>query len=266
MMLNRLGTSLITTALLAFAAGCADSGAEPGESTATAAVGSVGDTPGLASSGTPAPGEPTLAEVRAATERFQDVQVALTAGYIPDPSGMCVTAEMEGRPASEGAMGIHYIRPDLLGLAPGPPDPRVTGTSTYTDFRLPAVLIYEPQMDGSLELVAAENLVFIEAWEAAGNTAPPTFHGQSYDRMVDDPDTPFDEAHGFEPHYDRHVWIYRENPLGVFSPMNPAVTCDHHGHGPRGPPASTSSAGTAARKSPYRLGRSPTPHATRAPV
>ena len=29
----------------------------------------------------------------------------------------------------------------------------------------------------------------------------------------------------FEPHYDRHVWLYRENPNGVFTPFNPAVTC-----------------------------------------
>jgi hypothetical protein len=31
----------------------------------------------------------------------------------------------------------------------------------------------------------------------------------------------------FEPHYDRHVWTYRENPNGVFEPYNPAVTCEH---------------------------------------
>ncbi len=40
--------------------------------------------------------------------------------------------------------------------------------------------------------------------------------------MVDDPATPIDEAHNFEPHHDRHVWLYRENPNGVFAPFNPA--------------------------------------------
>lgn len=34
--------------------------------------------------------------------------------------------------------------------------------------------------------------------------------------------------HWFEPHYDRHVWIYRDNPNGVFAPFNPKVTCAHH--------------------------------------
>ena len=37
----------------------------------------------------------------------------------------------------------------------------------------------------------------------------------------------------FAPHYDRHVWIYRENPNGVFTPFNPAVSCAHH-HGSHG--------------------------------
>jgi hypothetical protein len=181
---------------------------------------------GLVQFDRPAPGEPDLAEVRAATDRFRDVQVALAEGYVQDPSGMCITAEMEGRPASEGAMGVHYFRPDLLGIT-GPPNPRVTGTGTHTDFRNPAVLIYEPQADGSMELVAVENLVFIAAWEQAGNREAPSFHGVAWDRMVDDPATEVDEAHGFDPHYDRHVWIYRANPDGVFAPFNRNVTCRH---------------------------------------
>jgi hypothetical protein len=174
-----------------------------------------------------APGEPTLDELRAATERFRDVEVALAEGYIRDPADVCVDASMEGRPAHEGAMGIHFIRPDLLGLS-GPPDPRVDGTGTHTDFSNPAILIYEPQADGSLELVAVENLVFAKAWAEAGHQEPPSFHGVAYDYMENDPTTGMDEAHGFEPHYDRHVWLYRENPLGMFAVMNPNVTCEHH--------------------------------------
>ena len=180
---------------------------------------------------TPSPGEPSLAEVRAATERFQDVKVALADGYIRDPSDMCETADMMGRPASAGAMGVHYFRPDLLGIT-GPPNPRVNGTGTYTDFRAPAILIYEPQADGSMQLVAVENLVFKASWAAAGHASPPTFHGVAYDSMQDDPATATDEAHNFEPHFDRHVWLYRENPNGMFEPFNPAVSCAHHGAKP----------------------------------
>jgi hypothetical protein len=176
---------------------------------------------------TQAVSEPTLPEVRAATERFRDVKVALAEGYIRDPFDLCDTAEMMGRPAALGAMGIHYFKPDLLGITE-PPSPRVKGKGTHIDFRRPAILIYEPQRDGTLELVAVENLVFADAWRAAGHGERPTFHGVPYDSMADDPTTPSDEAHMFEPHFDRHVWIYRENPNGVFTPFNPAVTCTNH--------------------------------------
>ena len=183
---------------------------------------------GCAMADAPGPGEPTLAQVHAATEKYQDVNVALAEGYIRDPSDMCETADMMGRPAADGAMGVHYFRPDLLGIT-APPNPRVSGNGTYTDFNAPSILIYEPQADGSMQLVAVENLVFKESWAAAGHSSPPTFHGVPYDNMQDDPATPTDEAHNFAPHFDRHVWIYRENPAGVFKPFNPAVSCAHHG-------------------------------------
>ena len=175
----------------------------------------------------PAAGEPDLAAVRKATERFQDVSVALAEGYIRDPGDVCETAEMMGRPAKMGAMGIHFFRPDVLGIT-GPPNPRVAGTGMHMDYLTPGVLIYEPQADGSLQLVAVENLVFEAAWKAAGNTEPPSFQGVPYDHMVDDPATALDEAHMFDPHYDRHVWIYRDNPSGVFAQFNPNVNCAHH--------------------------------------
>lgn len=170
------------------------------------------------------PSEPDLATVRAATERFRDVNVALAEGYVRDPMNVCDTAPMMGRSATLGAMGVHYFRPDLLGIS-GPPNPRVNGSGTHTDFNQPAILIYEPQADGSNELVAVENLVFIKAWEAAGNKEPPSYQGQLFNKMEDDPATTIDEAHMFEPHYDLHVWLYRDNPNGMFAQFNPNVTC-----------------------------------------
>lgn len=184
--------------------------------------------------------EPTVDEVRAATARFKDVKVALAEGYIADPSGACESAETMGKPAAMGAMGVHYFRPDLLKIS-GPPNPRVDGAGTHTDFRTPGVLIYEPQADGSMVLVAVENLVFAKAWKAAGRGDRPTFQGEAYDAMADDPATPMDEAHMFEPHFDRHVWVHRENPNGMFAQYNPNVTCRHAkrpaGHHAHGAPA-----------------------------
>ena len=160
--------------------------------------------------------EPSLSAIKAATARFRDVKVALAEGYVRDPANICDTAEMMGRPAALGVMGVHYFRPDLLGVS-APPNPRVDGTGTHTDFMKPGILIYEPQADGTMKLVAVENLVFAKAWKAAGNAAPPRFHGKSFDDMHDDPATPIDEAHGFEPHFDQHDWLYRDNPNGMLA-------------------------------------------------
>ena len=201
-----------------------------------------------------ATGEPSLDQVRQAAERYRDVSVAIADGYTTD--NKCVTAQMLGFPAEQGAMGLHYVRRDLLGL-PDKPKGRVAGTGTYTDFAKPAMLVYEPQPDGSLELVAVENLVFKKAWEAAGHDKPPSFAGNPYLLLADNPATLLDEAHNFEPHYELHAWVFRENPLGMFAPFSPRVTCAHHkpasggvAHAtmpPAAPPVDASEAGRLLR-------------------
>ncbi|MGJ7460686.1 hypothetical protein ACR80S_06125 [Halomonas sp. MA07-2] len=184
---------------------------------------------GLAAAGVPAGSSQAddvadmIAVIRAAAERFEDVNVALAEGYVPDPTGECVKAGEHGLPAELGHMGIHYLRPDLLGLTGS--EPRVNGTGTHTDFMDPAILLYEPQADGSMVLVGVENLVFAQAWREAGHGEPPSFLGRTWDYMADDPAVPGDQAHGFEPHYDQHVW-FRDNPRGNLESFNPAVSCD----------------------------------------
>src|SRR3546814_13112276 len=81
--------------------------------------------------------EPGLDAVRAAVERFRDVEVALAEGYVRDPMNMCIAAAQMGLPGSEGAMGIHYFRPDLLGIS-GPPnrsEERRVGKACVSTFR-----------------------------------------------------------------------------------------------------------------------------------
>lgn len=53
-------------------------------------------------------------------------------------------------------------------------------------------------------------------------------NGRAWEAMADDPNTASDEAHGFTPHYDQHVWLFRDNPAGELMPFNPNVTCQHH--------------------------------------
>lgn len=166
-----------------------------------------------------------IEELRNAVTKYKDVNVALADGYLT-PDNHCVSAAGEGLPAELGAMGIHYINPALLEITAT--EPRVDGTGTHTDWMRPSVLIYEPQADGSLELVAVENLVFEASWDASGKAEDLVLNGRSWDHMADDPATDGDEAHGFAPHYDQHVWLFRENPMGELMPFNPSVSCEHH--------------------------------------
>ena len=175
----------------------------------------------------PKSNEPSIEAVKAAAEKYRDVNVAIREGYTTDHK--CTTAEMLGFPREMGAMGLHYVRRDLLGLPPKPAPPgsgRVSGTGTYTDFMKPAMLVYEPQADGSMRLVAVENLVFASAWHERSKE-PPAFHGEPFVLLKDKPDTKVDEAHGWEPHYELHVWL-DDNPNGMFSEFSPRVTCQYN--------------------------------------
>ena len=172
-----------------------------------------------------------LEEVRAATEKYQDTEVALADGYLRDPMNLCTSAGDDDLPSQLGAMGVHFFRPDLLGITAT--EPRVNGNGMHTDFLQPSVLVYYPDETGALKLGAVENLVWEEAWKAAGNESPPEFLGYQYWHRIDNPlTTHADEAHMFEPHYELHVWLYQENPAGLFAQFNPRVSCDHH-QGPK---------------------------------
>jgi len=168
-----------------------------------------------------------IEKIRLATERFNDVKIALAEGYIPAPPGECISAASEGLPPAWGGMGIHYINPALLKITATAP--RVDGMSTHTDFMNPAILLYQPQADGSLALVGAENLVFMNAWHMAGHQAPPSFAGRIWDTMADNSSTTQDEAHVFEPHHDQHVYFKKmANPKDQLNPFSPNVSCEHY--------------------------------------
>jgi hypothetical protein len=153
---------------------------------------------------------PELEKVRAALEKYQDPYVAVRDGYFstvgcvhyPQPGGA-------GRvPYTAGGMGIHFLNPQLIGPVPDPMRPQI--------------LIYEPDGD-KLRLVAVEWFIPL----ATGVKERPSMFGQPFDGPME----------GHEPllpsalhHYDLHVWLWKENPAGLFSPTNPRVTCAGYGH------------------------------------
>lgn len=152
-------------------------------------------------------------------EPFKDVSYALSKGYIQG-------SPCEAHPTL-GAMGHHYVNPQLLGLT-APVNGRVNGTGTYTGVNPPPILLYVPNGQGGLRLAGIELLVFAAAWNAANNH-PPMYRGREYNYMADNPDTPQDEAHNFMPHYDLHIWLFDHNPSGLYAQWNPALSCSTAG-------------------------------------
>jgi len=145
-----------------------------------------------------------LSSVREATARFHSLTQAGRAGYGAFPAGVplheCISSL-----TGAGAMGIHWVNGNLLD---GTLDPNK-----------PEVLVYEPGADGKLHLVALEYVIFQADWYAnhAANTMPMLF-GQEL--MVGD-------AARFQipPFFALHVWLYKDNPSGLFASFNPSVSC-----------------------------------------
>jgi hypothetical protein len=149
-----------------------------------------------------------LATARLATARYHQESNALTDGFFPDP--ICVEAP------GLGGMGVHYANPSRTN-------------DLVVDPATPELLLYEPQPDGTRRLIAVEYFLPVivngAPWFGPGpppngqyNAAPVLF-GRAFDGPMP----------GHEPgmpwHYDQHVWIWRDNPAGMFTPFNPRVSC-----------------------------------------
>lgn len=137
-----------------------------------------------------------MASIRAATARYQNVDVARAAGYVDDGFGCIADPDL-------GGMGWHLINDNLHS------DPS-------TDPLRPDLLVYEPQADGQLKLVALEYEVYQADWYGAGHTSPPTLLGHEFE-AIDFPPLPLI--------FGLHVWLWRENPSGMFADFNPKVSC-----------------------------------------
>ena len=158
-----------------------------------------------------------LAEVRRVTAPYHDLDAAMAAGYTvwsPDPFAPNATCPS----SAEGQMGYHLVNVSLRGGAANP----AAGDAVIDPLR-PEMLLYEKRADGQVHLVGVEYIVFKAAWEREHGVgaAPPEVFGQPL----------LASSHTFPgnlnpiPHYELHVWIFTSNPLGMFYPWNPTVTC-----------------------------------------
>ena len=129
-----------------------------------------------------------LARVRSATARFKKADEALAAGYTR--TDHCV----ERKP--DGGMGLHWSHPQLHDVK--------------LEVEKPEILVYEKLADGTYKLNGVEYVVPISAWTRA---EPPEIMGQKLKRA---------EMLGI---WYLHVWVWNENPSGVFADWNPRVKC-----------------------------------------
>ena len=129
-----------------------------------------------------------LAILRSATARYHTLKAATDDGFV-------FLHGCESRP-DEGPVGTVYVHPGRLD---GVIDPS-----------LPEALIYEPRKNGGVTLVGVE---FAIPYGARTSTQPPEFLGASFQ--------PEDEF-GV---WGLHVWVWRQNPEGLFAESNPRVSC-----------------------------------------
>jgi hypothetical protein len=133
-----------------------------------------------------------LATLRQVTAQFHRFEAASNAGWSARITG-CMTD-----PAL-GGMGYHYGN---AGLIDG---------SVSVD--KPELLLYEPEKNGTLRLVAVEYIIPY-AYHARSAEAPELF-GQK-----------FKQNDTFQL-WGLHAWVWEENPSGMFASWNPRVTCDN---------------------------------------
>ena len=146
-----------------------------------------------------------LQRVREALDKYKDPVAAVHDGYFSTLG--CVTYAEPGAPGQvpypAGGMGVHFFNTSFVGKELDPTKPQV--------------LVYEPAGD-KLRLVAAEWFVPLPT----GVKDRPQLFGRPFDG-------PMEGHHPLMPHglhhYDLHVWLWKDNPAGMFAPTNPNVKC-----------------------------------------
>jgi hypothetical protein len=177
--------------------------------TATAAAHPAKHVPKVKSSSVYA-GVPTgiakqLARTKAVLDRYQSVDAAKAAGYVA-ASPCEMTPTDQGQSSYGGGMGVHFVNDAIMKsgrLVPAKPP----------------ILTYLPTGGGGFQLLAAEYFRPDADQNVKTDSDRPSLFGRAFDGPM------LGHSPGMPIHYDLHVWLWRHNPTGVFSPWNPDVTC-----------------------------------------
>jgi hypothetical protein len=131
-----------------------------------------------------------FATLRRVTARYHDLNVAIADGFV-------LLHPCEERP-DEGPVGTVYVHIDRL-------------MDGIIDPASPDALIYEPSRNGRPKLVGAEFALPYALWS---EPEPPEFLGNSFQR---------EDEFGV---WALHLWIWRDNPEGMFAESHPRVSCE----------------------------------------
>jgi hypothetical protein len=133
-----------------------------------------------------------LGHLRSVIGRFQNIEAARNAEYTVPLTGCMVDPTL-------GGMGFHFGK----GSA-------IDGVVNELE---PEALLYEPEKNGRLKLVAVE---FLVPYTAAPRSGPaPRAFGLD-----------FKQNDVFQV-WALHAWIFDHNPSGMFADWNPNVNCDN---------------------------------------
>jgi len=150
---------------------------------------------------------PLITKVRNATERYLDINVALSEKWVK--ATPCVSGP------DAGAMGVHLVLPSRLG-------------SVLLDPAQPQALIYEPMANGAMRLVGVEFIVLEPVWLASNPpaNATPALDGNLMNYIASP------NRYGLPAFYEMHVWAWEHNPKGSYADWNTRVTCEHQPNQP----------------------------------
>ncbi|MFG3495513.1 hypothetical protein [Streptomyces sp. NPDC047928] len=132
-----------------------------------------------------------------ATVKYRSEEKAIADGYVR--SDECAES-----PDGAGGMGYHYVKEAHIGSV---------------DPAKPAALLYKEDKHGKRHLTGVEYLVPDKDQDLTTDEDRPFIFGVPMEGPM--------EGHepGMPIHYDLHVWLFKDNPSGLFATWNPNVHC-----------------------------------------
>jgi len=138
-------------------------------------------------------GKSDVTQLRLVTAQYQRLDAAQAAGYDHASAlNSCVSN------SALGGLGYRFVKPGLL--------------DAQVDLNKPEAMVYVPGPNGALQLGAVEFIVPVEAWNST-HTGWPQLMGHQF------------HLNSALNVYVLHIWVWQNNPSGMFEDWNPNIAC-----------------------------------------